>query len=129
MKRNNINKIKQRVVYLDNAAGLLVAWMMFFHICQMSDCPDLTQGIYGVRPLYFFMSWFFFKAGMFFCTEQSISVIANRGGVSAANPMVCNVLYVLSYTLYKLLGTWRLQLDSLCAYTSKEHCTYRKCTG
>lgn len=69
---------KQRNTAIDMAAGLLIIVMMMGHVMQ-------GAGVYGTQyyePLnwfFFFMPWFFFKAGMFH-KPQSVNKCITGGG-------------------------------------------------
>ncbi len=73
---------KDRVAYIDMAAGIMILWMMLGHVSG-SRLEFTTPSFYGMmrRLFFFFMPWFFYKSGMFFFTRP-VSVIANRGGKS-----------------------------------------------
>ncbi|MCM1337807.1 MAG: acyltransferase [Candidatus Amulumruptor caecigallinarius] len=60
-----INRAKTRDESLDIVAGLLIIWMMLSHAGAGADYFPPFYGWID-RALYFFMPWFFFKAGMFF---------------------------------------------------------------
>lgn len=55
--------IKQRLLYLDIAAGIMTIWVMVYHaLYPMYGTDELKV----VPWLYYFMPWFFYKAGMMF---------------------------------------------------------------
>lgn len=59
---------KTRDLTLDIVAGVLIIRMMLTHAGAGAEyMPEFTRWI--SRVLYFFMPWFFFKAGMFFRTK------------------------------------------------------------
>lgn len=60
----------KRLNHIDNIAGLLIIYMILYHIMQFSD---VSQPLF-MRPLFFFMPWFFFKAGMFH-KEKSVKQV------------------------------------------------------
>lgn len=61
--------VKERVQYIDFAAGIMISWMISFHALY----PMLENRVLSVIPfLYFFMPWFFFKSGMFFRPTDKI---------------------------------------------------------
>ena len=54
---------QQRLIYLDIAAGIMTIWVMVFHaIYPMYGTDELKV----VPWLYYFMPWFFYKAGMMY---------------------------------------------------------------
>lgn len=48
---------------IDKISGLLIIYMILYHIFQMSGFGDANHS-YGMLPLSFFMFWFFYKSGM-----------------------------------------------------------------
>lgn len=55
--------MKERLTYLDIAAGIMTIWVMVFHaIYPMYGTEELKV----VPWFYYFMPWFFYKAGMMF---------------------------------------------------------------
>lgn len=56
---------KARDLSLDIVAGVLIIWMMLTHAAAGAEYEP-TWFKWADRILYFFMPWFFFKAGMFF---------------------------------------------------------------
>lgn len=55
---------KNRIVYLDFIAGLLILYMIFpVHVLSQTG---LERYNYLSSVFFFFMAWFFYKAGMFF---------------------------------------------------------------
>ena len=57
---------RQRVYYLDNLCGVLILYIIFgYHLADKAAVvkSELFETLNSI--LYFFMSWFFFKAGMF----------------------------------------------------------------
>lgn len=66
---------KERIVYLDIAAGIMTIWVMVFNaIYPMYNTDELK-----VFPwLYYFMPWFFYKAGVMFRPKDMKDEI--RGG-------------------------------------------------
>ena len=51
---------------VDSIAGIMILYMVFTHVCQHYHWEHATLYIVMEHLLYFFMPWFFFKAGMFF---------------------------------------------------------------
>lgn len=62
MKRNDA---------IDSVAGLLIIYMVFTHIMQIFGFADLKVYAILQNCLYFFMPWFFFKAGMFYRKDDN----------------------------------------------------------
>lgn len=51
---------------IDSAAGLMILYMVFTHVCQHYDFNHSKVYVILEHIFFFFMPWFFFKAGMFF---------------------------------------------------------------
>lgn len=60
--------------HIDCAHGLMILYMMLYHIC---DSTIFGTSLYDIitRPLSFFMAWFFFKSGMFYKDRTLYEVI------------------------------------------------------
>lgn len=78
---------------IDTAAGIMILYMIFTHVCQHYHLENSTVYITCEHLLYFFMPWFFFKAGMFFKIGENKEVI-NKGIRRLLKPFI----------LYSLLG-------------------------
>ena len=61
-------KENNRSVFLDNVCGVLILYMIFFHYLGFLGIPRYDNPIVSFfsDTFSFFMSWFFFKNGMFF---------------------------------------------------------------
>lgn len=55
---------------IDSVAGILITYMVFTHFCQHFGYERSTIYMALEHIFYFFMPWFFFKAGMFFKMED-----------------------------------------------------------
>ena len=65
---------KQRLIYLDIAAGIMTIWVMVFHaIYPMYGADELKV----VPWFYYFMPWFFYKSGMMFHPKDTKTEIRN----------------------------------------------------
>lgn len=51
---------------IDSVAGIMITYMVFSHICQHFSYENSDVYMTLEHIFYFFMPWFFFKAGMFF---------------------------------------------------------------
>lgn len=78
---------------IDTVAGIMILYMVFTHVCQHYHFEKSTVYITCEHFLYFFMPWFFFKAGMFFKIGEN-KVVINKGIRRLLKPFV----------LYSLLG-------------------------
>ena len=63
MQNRDIQKKGQRIDYLDSIAGIMIVYMICYHILQWGGIDVINAFV--MRPLFFFMAWFFFKSGMF----------------------------------------------------------------
>lgn len=70
--------MKQRDSSIDNISGLLIIYMILYHIFQMSGFRNAIHSN-GMLPLSFFMFWFFYKSGMFY-KEKTCKEILLGGG-------------------------------------------------
>lgn len=63
----NTTMIEKRTVsrqsYIDEVSGLLIIYMIVYHIFQWCDMREINRS-YWMLPLSFFMFWFFYKSGM-----------------------------------------------------------------
>lgn len=58
-------RIESRQSHIDEVAGLLIIYMIVYHIFQWCDMPEMNHS-YLMQPLSFFMFWFFYKSGMLY---------------------------------------------------------------
>lgn len=56
----------ERNKVIDSVAGIMITYMVFTHICQHFGYEQSAIYMTLEHIFYFFMPWFFFKAGMFF---------------------------------------------------------------
>lgn len=59
---------------VDFVAGIMITYMVFTHVCQHLDYDKSPLYVNMEHVFYFFMPWFFFKAGMFFHMGESKEV-------------------------------------------------------
>ena len=67
----------KRVSHIDAVSGLLIIYMIIIHVIQFSKFTTALRLLY---PLSFFMSWFFFKSGMFYKDKTHKKILT--GGVN-----------------------------------------------
>lgn len=67
--------MKSRDNTIDSVAGVMIVYMIFTHVCQHFGLAQSTLYLSLERVLYFFMPWFFFKAGMFFSLKDDKEVV------------------------------------------------------
>lgn len=65
---------KTRESYLDQISGLLIVYMIVYHILQWSDLNNVIHSLW-MKPLSFFMFWFFYKSGMFYKKRTSKDIL------------------------------------------------------
>lgn len=68
---------KIRLRGLDSLAGLLIVYMIVFHCLQNAGLHDSFLYVWTRRFLYFFMAWFYFKAGMFHKIKAEKEILKN----------------------------------------------------
>lgn len=121
--------MKSRLTYLDFGAGIMILWMVIFHILgtiwsfdlngywEVSDLSLLPEGTKAIinsagkveclNPcvlfpyLNFFMPWFFYKSGQFF-KQQRISILWQRDWQKLFKPFL--LWSVIGYIMYILFG-------------------------
>lgn len=76
----------KRIDYVDQISGLLIVYMILFHIFQFCDMRDVAHSCL-MQTLSFFMFWFFYKSGMFY-REKTCKEIAIWGGRKLMVPFV-----------------------------------------
>lgn len=71
--------MNKRVFYIDTLSGLLICYMMLYHILLRGLVNCSVDNIW-LEPLQFFMFWFFFKSGMFYAPKISNDLFVRGGG-------------------------------------------------
>lgn len=61
--------------FLDGLAGLLIIDMVLGHIVGFAGLTDSSW----LRPLSFFMFWFYFKSGMFYRPKERMQIMMGGG--------------------------------------------------
>lgn len=87
-----MNTKDTRVIYIDQISGLLIIYMIVYHILQWCDLNYINRS-YWMLPLSFFMFWFFYKSGMFY-KEKTCNEIIIGGGKKLMVP----------YVVYSIIG-------------------------
>lgn len=86
---------------LDAVGGLLIAYMIYGHICLWCGVKHIEI---LARIFFFFMPWFFFKSGMFFKSEK-ICDLFSKGWRRLMIPyMVFSLLGQVVFSVMWLLG-------------------------
>ena len=72
---------------IDSVAGIMITYMVFTHVCQHFGYEHSVIYMTLEHIFYFFMPWFFFKAGMFFKVEDN-KVILNKSYNRLIRPFI-----------------------------------------
>ena len=72
-------RIESRQSHIDEVAGLLIIYMIVYHIFQWCDMPEMNHS-YLMQPLSFFMFWFFYKSGMLYKGKTPKETLLGGGG-------------------------------------------------
>ena len=94
--------IPERNNSLDVISGILIIWMLFYHVFQKSGMTSSPIYVYALRCLYFFLPWFFYKSGMFH-KEMPPGQVFVRQGKKLIGPFVLFTLigeFVFSFILF-----------------------------
>lgn len=86
---------KSRQDYLDIVAGILIIFMVYHHAF-----PNSSLDVWGSRFLFFYMSWFFFKAGVFFRKEFALKDVFLKSARRLLLPFV--VFSVIGQVVYAI---------------------------
>ena len=69
------DSLHSRQSHLDTVCGVLIVYMIFMHCEQWADATDTIVAKITGRLFFFFMPWFFFKAGMFFNQDADLAKV------------------------------------------------------
>lgn len=78
---------------IDSVAGIMITYMVFTHVCQHLGYEHSAIYMTLEHIFYFFMPWFFFKAGIFFKIEDNKIILKK-----SFNRLIC------PFILYSLIG-------------------------
>ena len=78
---------------IDSVAGMMITYMVFTHVCQHYGYDDSTIYMTLEHIFYFFMPWFFFKAGMFFKIGDNKTILKKKYS-----------RLIRSFIIYSLIG-------------------------
>lgn len=77
MKQATVTATSSRRADLDTVGGICIVYMIIGHVCG----TDMREHIeWLTRVFFFFMAWFFFKAGMFHRPDKTLKQIVMGGG-------------------------------------------------
>ena len=103
---------KNRLYYVDNLSALLIAYMIFVvHLTYFCSIKGPIFDVLNVL-LFFFMSWFFFKSGMFY-KEKPVKVILSSSLHRLMVPYI-----VFNFAGIIVLALEKIQEHSTFALTS-----------
>lgn len=69
---------KDRISYIDQISGVLIVYMVIYHIFQFSGLNNYLHSFF-MHSLSFFMFWFFYKSGMFYHDRTSKEILLGGG--------------------------------------------------
>ena len=92
---------KERIAYIDMAAGIMILWMMLGHVSACGPNSSTPIFFYQLRRVFFFfMPWFFYKSGMFF-SSVPVSKMANGGGRKLLKPFA--IWSAIGFVVYAII--------------------------
>lgn len=91
-----------RQAYLDRCAGLMILFMVVFHVAGQYGRTDLYKSI-GFESLFFFMFWFFFKGGIV-DKHNEIDKVLRRGFVRLIVPAI--IWTIIGMIIYEGVGIY-----------------------
>lgn len=74
------NRCVSRQSRIDAVAGLMIIYMILYHIFQWCDLREVNRS-YWMQPISFFMFWFFYKSGMFYKERTCREILLGGGEV------------------------------------------------
>ena len=92
---------KERLYHLDVVCGILIVYMILYHCSQWAHVTDYDWAVIAGRIFFFFMPWFFFKAGMFLNPEKKIKEVIGSSFKRLVVPFIKYTL--LGYIFYCLV--------------------------
>ncbi len=98
--------MQRRIAYYDILSAVMLLFMMHHHVCGMCGLMESRIHMIPYEMLYFYMAYFFFKAGIFYRPDRSIKEVV----ISSAKRLL--VPFVLFSTIgYFLFGAPDLGLS------------------
>jgi hypothetical protein len=97
----------ERTIHLDIVCGLLVLWMIFGdHLRYMSGIQTFPGYDILRRLFFFFMAWFFFKSGMFYCDKRTVKEVIRHDWQKLGQTYLigCSLAIILQLVYQLLLG-------------------------
>ena len=109
-----ISSIKKRESHLDVVCGILIVYMIFMHCVQWANATNFTISNILGYVFFFFMPWFFFKAGMFFNPGKPMKSIARSSFKRLIKPFV---LYAIIGHIFYCINLFLNQNSDVLFYT------------
>lgn len=80
--------VKKRSASLDIISGVLILWMIVYHSFQWAELDKTPLFNTLLSFFYFFMAWFYFKAGYLFNSSRGLNEIVSSGMIKLLIPMI-----------------------------------------
>ena len=105
MNQEIISQISaKRSIHLDIIAGIMIIYMVLYHCSQWSNTTNSLIMRILERGLFFFMPWFFFKAGLFFKKNKKLNAYIQSSSKRLIIPfLVYTILAMPVYTVSLIL--------------------------
>lgn len=100
---------------IDSVAGVMIIYMVFTHVCQHYELEESSFYMSLEHILYFFMPWFFYKAGLLFKVRDNKTMIR----ISARRLLIPFVKYsLIGHICYCLVSYFNgtLHLSTILPY-------------
>ena len=110
---------------IDGISGLMIVYMIFVHIVNFTHTGNFFLVL--MRPLFFFMPWFFFKSGMFFFHKSNNQMFLE--GKKLLYPYVKYSLYGIIVWSVILFFLWRNFLGKIYIVSVLSDIERRGCYG
>lgn len=99
--------MKQRILHYDVLSGVMLLFMMHHHVCGMCGLMDAPIHMIPYQILYFYIAYFFYKAGRFYNPQKSLKEVLVDSCKRLLVPFV--VFTIIGYVLFGAtlpLNTW-----------------------
>lgn len=108
-----MNSNRERVGYIDTAAGIMILWLLWYHALW----PLYKGDVLNIVPyLFYFMPWFFYKSGYFFSPKPTREVVRSDAAKLLKQYVIWSiigyVLYIVQLFFYSDTITYREVLYS-----------------
>lgn len=99
--------MRQRVIHYDVLSGLMLLFMMHHHVCGMCGLMESPIHMIPYKLLYFYIPYFFFKAGCFYNPDKDIRLVFLESSKRLLVPFF--VFSLMGYVLFgaiEPMNTW-----------------------